>query len=96
MERRNVLRLFLASSAGALISPNFVFGKIPFQQNIDFSRFDFGPDFKWGVATSAFQIEGAHELDGKSASIWDTFSHEKGKIKTGENGDVACDFYHSY
>ena len=57
MERRNVLRLFLASSAGAVISPNFVFGKIPFQQNIDFSQLDFGPDFKWGVATSAFQIE---------------------------------------
>ena len=96
MERRNVLRLFLASSVGAAISPNLVFGKIPFQQNIDFSQLDFGPDFKWGVATSAFQIEGAHELDGKSASIWDTFSHKKGKIKTGENGDVACDFYHSY
>ena len=61
MERRNVLRLFLASSAGAFISPNFVFGKIPFQQNIDFSRFDFGPDFKWGVATSAFQIEGVQK-----------------------------------
>jgi hypothetical protein len=81
MERRNVLRLFLASSVGAAISPNFVFGKIPFRQNIDFSRFDFGADFKWGVATSAFQIEGAHDLDGKSASIWDTFSHEKGNIK---------------
>ncbi len=96
MERRNVLRLFLASSVGAVISPKFVFGKIPLKDNLDFSRLDFGPDFKWGVATSAFQIEGAHELDGKSASIWDTFSHEKGKIKTGENGDVACDFYHSY
>ena len=96
MERRKVLRLFLASSVGAIISPNFVFGKIPFQQHLDFSQLDFGADFKWGVATSAFQIEGAHDLDGKSASIWDTFSHEKGKIKTGENGDVACDFYHSY
>ena len=61
MERRKVLRLFLASSVGAVISPNIVFWKIPFQNNIDFSQLDFGADFKWGVATSAFQIEGVQK-----------------------------------
>jgi beta-glucosidase len=96
MERRKVLRLFLVSSVAAVIAPKLTFGQIPVYKNLDFSSLDFGADFKWGVATAAYQIEGAHNLDGKSASIWDTFSHEKGTIKTGENGDVACDFYHSF
>ncbi|GIW23856.1 GH1 family beta-glucosidase [Meiothermus sp.] len=61
-----------------------------------FSKKDFGPGFRWGVATAAYQIEGAVNEDGRSPSIWDTFSHTPGKIKTGENGDVACDFYHRY
>lgn len=61
-----------------------------------FRRSDFGPDFQWGVATAAYQIEGAWDADGKSPSIWDTFTHTKGKIKTGENGDVSADFYHRY
>jgi beta-glucosidase len=61
-----------------------------------FSKQDFGPGFLWGVATSSYQIEGGVNEDGRSPSIWDTFSHTPGKIKTGENGDLACDFYHRY
>jgi beta-glucosidase len=61
-----------------------------------FRKQDFGPDFLWGVATASYQIEGAVGEDGRSASIWDTFSHTPGRIKTGENGDLACDFYHRY
>ena len=38
----------------------------------------FGSDFKWGVATAAFQIEGTHEADGKGLSIWDVFTAKKG------------------
>jgi beta-glucosidase len=58
---------------------------------------DFGSDFIWGTATAAYQIEGAWNIDGKGASVWDNFTHEhKHKIKTKENGDVACDFYHTY
>lgn len=56
----------------------------------------FGNDFTWGVSTAAVQIEGAATMDGKSPSVWDTFSHKKRKIKTGENADIACDFYHRY
>lgn len=59
-------------------------------------RRDFGPDFRWGVSASSYQIEGAPAEGGKSPSVWDTFSHSKGKILTGENGDMACDFYHRY
>ncbi len=51
-------------------------------------------DFTWGVATASYQIEGAVAEDGRSPSIWDTFSHTPGKIDGGDTGDVACDHYH--
>ena len=55
------------------------------------------PDgFLWGTATAAYQIEGAHDADGKGPSIWDTFSHTPGKIFQDHTGDVACDHYHRY
>lgn len=57
---------------------------------------DFGKDFLWGVASAAYQIEGAWNKDGKGPSIWDTFTHEKGNILNGDTGDEACDFYHQY
>ncbi|AQG82386.1 beta-galactosidase [Spirosoma montaniterrae] len=60
------------------------------------SRSDFGPDFVWGTATAAYQIEGATDRDGRGASIWDTFCKQKGKIKTGEHADTACEFYDRY
>ncbi len=55
-----------------------------------------GKDFLWGVATAAFQIEGAANQDGRGPSIWDTFSHTPGKTVNGDNGDVACDHYHRW
>src|SRR5262245_19399858 len=55
------------------------------------------PDgFYWGAATSAYQIEGAWNEDGKGKSIWDTYAHTPGKIKNGETGDVANDHYRRY
>ncbi len=56
----------------------------------------FPPDFIWGSATSAYQIEGAWNLEGKGESIWDRFSHTPGKVWRGHTGDVACDHYHRY
>jgi beta-glucosidase len=56
----------------------------------------FPKNFLWGTATSAYQIEGAYNEDGKGLSIWDTFTRKKGKVKNFENGDIACDHYHKY
>jgi beta-glucosidase len=54
------------------------------------------PDFVWGVATSAYQIEGAVAEDGRAPSIWDTFCAVPGAIDNGDTGDVACDHYHRW
>lgn len=56
----------------------------------------FPPDFLWGTATAAYQIEGAAREDGRTPSIWDTFSHTPGKVFEGHTGDVAVDHYHRF
>lgn len=60
------------------------------------TKLSFPKNFIWGVATSSYQIEGAWNEDGRGVSIWDTFSHTKGKIVNDENGDVAADHYHRW
>ncbi|RQX22054.1 beta-glucosidase, partial [Micromonospora chalcea] len=52
------------------------------------------PTFRWGVATSSYQIEGAVAEDGRTPSIWDTFCRVPGAVANGDHGDVACDHYH--
>lgn len=64
--------------------------------NIHFSKQDFGNDFSWGVATAAYQIEGAVDVDGRGLCVWDKFAKIKGKIKNGDSAEIACDFYHHY
>ncbi|MEU3303899.1 MULTISPECIES: GH1 family beta-glucosidase [unclassified Streptomyces] len=54
----------------------------------------FPPGFLWGTATAAYQIEGAVREDGRTPSIWDTFSHTPGKVENGDTGDVAVDHFH--
>ena len=56
----------------------------------------FPADFWWGVATSAYQIEGAHDADGRTASIWDTYARTPGKVHNGDTGDIAVDHYHRW
>ncbi|RMF18625.1 MAG: beta-glucosidase [Gammaproteobacteria bacterium] len=53
-------------------------------------------DFIFGVATAAFQIEGATHEDGRTDSIWDTFCRTPGKVKNGDTGEPACDHYHRW
>ena len=52
--------------------------------------------FTWGVATSAYQIEGAVNADGRGPSIWDTFCARAGTIADGTSGAIACDHYHRW
>ncbi|MBT2444051.1 beta-glucosidase [Streptomyces sp. ISL-36] len=56
----------------------------------------FPAGFLWGTATAAYQIEGAAAEDGRTPSIWDTFSRTPGKVFAGHTGDVAVDHYHRF
>jgi beta-glucosidase len=58
------------------------------------SGLHFPPSFVLGSATASYQIEGAVAEDGRGPSIWDTFSHTKGRVVNGDTGDVADDHYH--
>ena len=62
--------------------------------DLDFPRFP--NDFAWGVATAAYQIEGAVAEDGRTDSVWDTFCRQPGVIRDGHTGDVADDHYHRW
>ena len=100
-------RKFLSGSAGAAaalladktcpesltVRDQQVPGAVP-APDVNAARFPDG--FLWGMATAAYQVEGAWNLDGKGESIWDRFSHTVGKVKGGATGDVACDQYHLY
>jgi beta-glucosidase len=64
------------------------------QPNLDHRSFP--SDFVWGVATSAFQIEGASSSDGRGLSTWDTFCRKPGAIADASSGDIACDHYNRW
>src|SRR3984957_10415181 len=63
------------------------------RQSLDELSKRFPASFVWGVASSAFQIEGASAVDGKGASIWDEFCRRPGVIADGSDGKIACDRY---
>lgn len=54
----------------------------------------FEKDFIWGVATAAYQIEGAANQDGKGVSVWDVACQKENVVRNGENANIACDHYH--
>ncbi len=57
-------------------------------------HYSFPENFVWGTTTSAYQIEGAWNEDGKGLSIWDTYVHQPDRILNGDTGNIACDHYH--
>ncbi|XP_028814796.1 lactase-like protein [Denticeps clupeoides] len=54
----------------------------------------FPTGFSWGAGSSAYQTEGAWDQDGKGLSIWDVFSHKKGKVFFNDTGDSSCESYY--
>lgn len=62
----------------------------------DATTMRFPAGFLWGAATSAFQIEGALEAEGRGRSIWDTFASDPARIDDGRDGSVTCDHYHRW
>src|SRR5262249_18570868 len=56
----------------------------------------FPAGFFWGVATAAYQIEGAVKAVDRGPTVWDRFSHTPGVVKDGSTGDIACNSYHRY
>ncbi|XLT55977.1 hypothetical protein HN873_012982, partial [Arachis hypogaea] len=60
------------------------------------SKDEFPTEFVFGASTSAYQVEGAANEDGRKPSIWDTFAHsDNGNLYDGD-GDITCDQYHKY
>ncbi|MGK0388126.1 MAG: beta-glucosidase [Maribacter sp.] len=95
MERREFIRQLSMMGISSTVFPSLNLNSM---MNTGLTKSDFGDDFKWGVATAAYQIEGAYNIDGKGLSIWDVYANKKKSksIKDRTNGNVACDFYHRY
>ncbi|XP_010862373.4 lactase-phlorizin hydrolase isoform X1 [Esox lucius] len=73
-----------------------VWEKFSNQSNFERKLYHYGTfpkGFHWGVTSSAYQIEGAWNVDGKGASVWDTFTQKPGSIPGNANGAIACDSY---
>ncbi|HVG27887.1 MAG TPA: GH1 family beta-glucosidase [Acidobacteriaceae bacterium] len=95
INRRNFARLLgLSASAAALPAP--ATAAPPAAPASTLAAREFPKGFLWGTATSAYQIEGAPEEDGRGPSIWDTFSRVPKNTYTGDNGDIADDHFHRY
>ncbi len=94
MKRRDWLKISGIASSG-LFLPKTSFSNSIFNYRSAkqfFKASDFGKDFLWGAACAAYQVEGAWNKEGKGPSVWDTFTHKKGKVHNNENGDVAAEF----
>jgi beta-glucosidase len=86
----------LAVSALALGALGLTGAKLLREPDDPYLKSHFPEGFRWGTATSAYQIEGATDVDGRGPSIWDTFAKLPGKIRDGATADIADDHYHLY
>ncbi|XLT48296.1 hypothetical protein HN873_040900, partial [Arachis hypogaea] len=93
MEPKTCYSTFLTLKLITFLLLNFTLRKLSAYENY-YSRDDFPHDFIFGAATTAYQVEGAANEDGRTPSIWDTFAHDV--FEGTENGNVACDGYHKY
>ncbi len=87
INRRKSLKLLAATQ----LAPELGAGLIPQPGH---AAQHFGADFKFGISTSAYQIEGAVHEDGRGPGIWDAYCHGGHHISTGETADIAADHYH--
>ena len=95
MNRRKFLRATgLTLGAGSLASS--LTGRAFAQLGGSSADASFPPNFLWGAATAAYQVEGAVNEGGRGRTIWDTFSHSPSTTFNGDTGDVADDFYHLF
>jgi beta-glucosidase len=85
----------VAGTAAASFASSFL-PRIAFAQTPAARLQQFPTSFLWGCATASYQVEGAVNEDGRGPSVWDTFSHTRGKTFQGDTGDVADDSYHLY
>jgi beta-glucosidase len=92
MDRRSFVKGSIAAASGAIAGNAVVAEALAMSGKV----LHFPKDFLWGAATSAYQVEGAWNEDGKGRSIWDFYAHKPGVIRDGSSGDVACDQYHRY
>jgi hypothetical protein len=99
LSRRRFCVTMMAAAAGIAVSAcSSGVGRTPSPSTSEAPNppLQFPDGFKWGVATSAYQIEGAVAADGRGRSIWDTFCARPGTITDGSSGAVACDHYHRW
>ncbi|HEY6447661.1 MAG TPA: GH1 family beta-glucosidase [Acidobacteriaceae bacterium] len=99
LDRRKFVTTALGAAAATTLrvhSENPAFPPNPGSQAAPANSATFPDGFLWGMATAAFQVEGAWKEEGKGESIWDRFSHTGGKIRGAATADVGCDHYHRY
>jgi beta-glucosidase len=103
VDRRCFIKSSLVTGSALLANRGFAAPIPPSQEPVagavapsEIESARFPSDFIWGMASAAYQVEGAWNVDGKGESNWDRFSHTVGKIRGDATGDVACDQYHRY